>query len=142
MVKKTFVSLLGNACAGNVPELVRVYLAALKAFEGEVTKDDAGKEHVYKFNEDDEAEIASKLRELIETKLPFHLSLIGIWIWITETEKAMAPMLKSLKCFWAPQKQAWYYRPARMKCYHSRGGTRFNSMALRYGCKEFENANA
>lgn len=67
----------------------------------------------------------------IKIALPLaQIEICGLWIWISNTEKANAEILKSFNCLWAPKKKIWYY--AGKKCF-SNGKATIPEIRAKYG---------
>lgn len=71
---------------GNLSTMLAInaeYLALLKSLDGASTgKDDAGKEHSYRFNAQLEQGLMDKIHETIAARLPnIKLMLVGTWLW-------------------------------------------------------------
>jgi hypothetical protein len=115
------------------------YLALLKNCHGQISKDDKGKEHSYKYDETIEKSVIEKLKQIIGlSKDDWTIMLIGSWIWIDGTRKEDKDRLNKngAKCLWHSKKNLWYWRPDDSRSY-SRGKGNLSSMAWKYGYKEF-----
>lgn len=118
------------------------YLEALKSCDGQINYDNAGKEHAYHYQEAREREIMDKLTELLKVvPAGVHVSLIGLWLWITNTTRediATRTALKAAGCWWHVTRHCWYWRAAEMRHYGRRSRGSLADLANRYGCREFE----
>ena len=65
-------------------------------------------------------------------KLDLELEVCGSWIWISGNTKPHKDKLKELKCFWAPIKKRWYFRPDSKKTY-SKGKFTMQEIRAKYG---------
>lgn len=60
------------------------------------------------------------------------IELVGLWIWITGDTKPVKQQLHDAGFWWAPKKQAWYYRAPEFKVL--RGGKKsLEEIRKRYG---------
>ena len=59
-------------------------------------------------------EIEEQIRDIIEqteTLKGLIVELCGRWVWFTGDTRTHKDKLKSIGCFWASKKLAWYWRP-------------------------------
>lgn len=66
------------------------------------------------------------------------IEVCGAWVWVTGDTKAHKDALKTAGFFWAPKKQAWYFRPEEHKCRHSRGKFTLDEIREKYGSEKYE----
>ena len=121
-------------------ELVKTYHPDLNPLNGEIMKEINSE---YDFiianlaslkSENVNTDIESKFKDLILEllKLELELEICGSWIWISGNTKEHKEKLKELKCFWAPKKKKWYYRPSDKRVY-SRGKFSMQEIRAKYG---------
>lgn len=70
------------------------------------------------------------LKAIIELNLT--IEICGAWIWVSGQTRRHKEQLKSQGFQYAPQKQAWYFRPNRYRS-HSRGSWSMAEIRNRYG---------
>jgi hypothetical protein len=123
---------------GTMKEINRQYQAALKQGDGQSYKGEDNKEHIYKYHDELEEELATKMMELIALKLEsVEIYLIGLWIWVVGDCKQSKEKLKGLGCWWNPKRKCWYYKP---KGFNSRGSKgSLEDLAKKYGIENVHN---
>lgn len=88
-------------------------------------------EKIGKMTDEEKAANVANVAMTIKKLLPsVEVEIVGLWIWVKETQKEMAPTLKENSFLWSPQKKAWYY--AGKKAAFSRGKT-LEEIKLNYG---------
>lgn len=115
------------------------YHEALKRCDGQTSVGDNGQEHRYTYDADIEQAVMDKLSEIVRIASDdWKVMLIGRWIWIGGTDKTDKDRLNKngAGCLWHSGKSLWYWRPKDAKSW-SRGKGNLNSMAYRYGYREF-----
>lgn len=117
------------------------YLAALKKADGQVSADENGKDHKYRFDEETEQEIMNKIYDLLKIKMDAEIYLIGRWIWIIGKTKPVKEALKAEGCFWHSKRLCWYWRPPDEKRnMYSKGD--LSHLAGKYGVNTFNATEA
>jgi hypothetical protein len=119
------------------------YHAALAACDGQESHDEAGRAHSYHYRREREQEIMDKIADLLRV-LPVgvELALIGLWVWIigtTREDTTTRAALKTAGCRWHVRRGCWYWRPAEMRHYGRQARGSLTDLAMRYGCRTFEN---
>lgn len=121
-------------------ELVKLYHPDLNANNGEIMKE-INAEYDFIMNnlaklksENVNTDIEDRFKDLILEllKLEVDIEICGSWIWISGNTKEHKEKLKELKCFWAPKKKKWYYRPSDKRVY-SRGKFTMQEIRAKYG---------
>jgi hypothetical protein len=119
-------------------EINEQYLQALKRMDGATSTGTDGKEHTYKYNAETETEIMTKIRKTLAILTGgADLVLIGLWVWILNTEKgdSNGPELKKLGFKWMRHRGAWAWKPYPGRTRRSRAG--LDQLAARYGATRF-----
>ena len=49
------------------------------------------------------------LNKSVEKNRPWGVEQVGVWVWITNTERQDASDLKELGFKWSPKKKSWYW---------------------------------
>jgi hypothetical protein len=126
-------------------ELGKQYLFALKAIDGKVSKGTDGKDHTYRYNEENESAILEKVQAIQNLRMCGNvtIALIGTWVWVTGNTKPYAEKLgkKGLGLSFSGEKAAWYFHLGGYKR-KSRHAGNFSNMAMKYGYKEFANSDS
>jgi hypothetical protein len=121
-------------------EINAAYKKALSFKHGEVTTDDAGKEHTYYYKEATEQAVIDKITEVMQAGVlasdDVELWLIGTWLWIKGNTRPHRTTLgrEGLKFSWngAPDRQCWqWHLPTGFRTQKSADG--FESIARKYG---------
>lgn len=115
------------------------YLRRLEGLDGQESHDSRGNVHTYHYNEAREQDIADKIAEVLANlKGDANLWLIGLWIWIFDTEKGdgNAEPLKAAGFRWNRRRTAWTWKPYSGKTRPSREG--IAGIAAQYGARRFE----
>ena len=119
-------------------EINRQYQEALKKGDGQTYKGDDEKEHVYKYHDELEEELANKMLELIALQMPdIEIYLIGLWLWIIWDSKPHKDKLKTLGCWWHSKRECWYFKPKQIKSRASKGS--LEDLAAKYGIENIHN---
>jgi hypothetical protein len=119
-------------------EINRQYEAALKACNGQVSRDAEGTEHTYKWDEETERRLMEMIDKLIAIKMEnVNIDLIGIWIWITGDTKPHRKILKAMGCIWHSTRGCWYYKPYEGK--HWGSDASLEDLAKTYGITDVNN---
>jgi len=121
-------------------ELVKLYHPDLNANNGEVMKEINSEYDFIVANlaslksENVNTDIEDRFKDLILEllKLEVDIEICGSWIWISGNTKEHKEKLKELKCFWAPIKKRWYFRPDSKKTY-SKGKFTMQEIRAKYG---------
>jgi hypothetical protein len=121
---------------GGDPEIMkevnRQYQEALKKGDGQSYTGDDQKEHIYKYHDELEEELAQKMMDLIALKMAdVEIYLIGLWLWIIGDSKEYKDKLKALGCWWHPKRECWYFKPQQIKSKRSKGS--LEDLAKKYG---------
>ena len=114
------------------------YQEALKKGDGQKYKGDDEKEHIYKYSDELEEELANKMIELLALQMvDVEIHLIGLWLWIIGESKNYKDKLKALGCWWHSTRKCWYFKPQQIKSRSSRGS--FEDLAKKYGIENINN---
>ena len=113
--------------------LNNAYEEALKRCNGQTTKDDQGKEHTYKYNQEIERSLMDKIIQLLSLNMDnVEIDLIGSWIWITGDTKPVKDKLKEAGCTWHSKRGCWYFKIG--KYYGRSSPASLEELAVKYGC--------
>lgn len=116
------------------------YKTALKNVDGQVSRDTAGKEHKYYYNEQTEQDLMDKINELLSLNMvDVDVAIIGCWIWITGNTKPYKEQFKKLDCKYNGKRKCWYFHTGKSRKAYSKSG--LTELAMKYGYKSFENNN-
>jgi len=79
-------------------------------------------------------EVETQFKEIIEefTKLEVEIEICGSWLWLHGDTKPIKDKLKELKCYWAPNKKLWYWRPVGSRTY-SKSNFTMAEIRAKYG---------
>jgi curved DNA-binding protein CbpA len=125
-------------------ELGKQYLFALKAIDGKQSTGSDGKQHTYRYSEANESAILEMVQDLQNLRMPnsVTIALIGTWIWVTGDTRPFSEKLgkKGLGLSFSGEKLAWYFHLGGYKRRSGKSGN-FQSMAMKYGYKEFANSD-
>ena len=122
-------------------EINNQYQAVLKKCQGQVSVDDEGVSHTYKYDESVETELMEVILKLLSLQMPnIDIYLIGVWVWVIGDTKPYKENLKELKCRWHAKRGCWYYR-SEAHARWSSSNKDLSAIAAKYGvvdCKNFE----
>lgn len=88
--------------------------AAARLAQGQGLSDEETSEQIH---------LSEQYRQVIEqlVLLPeIQIELVGLWIWVTGNTYPVKTQLKNSGLFFAPKKQAWYYRSEKFKTRNSK----------------------
>jgi len=123
-------------------EINRQYVIALRCCDGQQSKDDAGNDHTYRYNETREQEVMDALHAILRIKMSAEIWLIGCWIWIMGDTRPAKEQLKALGCMWHSKRAAWYWRTAEQGKWKNRSPQSLDGLAAKYGAREFTTRQA
>jgi hypothetical protein len=92
------------------------YDKALRNCHGEVSQDEKGQDHTYRYNEAVEQGIVDFIDRLIKSRIlnsgAVRADLIGTWVWITGDTKPVKHLLgkEGLGCMWHGKRGCWYFQ--------------------------------
>lgn len=110
----------------------RQYHEALKRCDNQRSRGDAGKEHIYRYDEKLEQSTIEAIYKLIALQMDnVKIALIGTWVWVTGDTKPHKEELKAIGCRWHSQRECWYYTATPYKGRYSNSG--LSSLAAKYG---------
>lgn len=66
--------------------------------------------------------------------------ICGVWLWVTGNTKPYRKKLKEIGLWYAPKKQAWYYKPKGHKSFN-KGKWSLETIRLFYGSEDLETEN-
>lgn len=119
------------------------YERMLKFFDGqEMTDQETGVKHTYKYNEAIERELMEKIFSLLSLRMEgVEIALVGTWVWLSGNTKQYKDSIKELGFFWNGKRSMWYFRKESKKWRgHSKGN--FAEIARKYGYQKFESESA
>jgi len=75
------------------------YHAVLEMMSGQRRTDKSGKVYTYKYNEEWERALADKVAEILQVSKPsWKIEIIGIWVWVSDTDRADKDLLNKKGC--------------------------------------------
>ena len=115
------------------------YQEALKKGDGQKSKGDDEKEHIYKYSDELEEELANKMIDLIALQMvDVEIHLIGLWLWITGETKQYKDKLKEIGCWWHSKRECWYFKADKQRySFHKYGN--LEDIAKKYGSFNINN---
>ncbi len=84
--------------------------------------------------------VEKELREVIERLVVIQgisIELCGTWVWITGDTRPVKDALKSIGCFWARKKAAWYWRSKENRNTGKGKSLSMDKIRARHGSKVF-----
>jgi hypothetical protein len=115
------------------------YKRALASLDGQVSKDDQGIEHTYKYREALEQALIDKIAELLALQMvDVEIWLIGVWVWVIGTTKPYKEQLgkNGLGLIWHSTRNAWYFKVGTWSGGKSNGS--LANLAGKYGAEELK----
>ena len=119
------------------------YQQALKNSDGQTSPGSDGKEHVYRYNENLEAELIEVIGKTLSLKMQgVEVWLIGTWIWAIGDTKPYKEALgrEGLGYKWNSGRACWYYHVGAWTGRNSSGS--LGDLADRYGAQELRDREA
>lgn len=117
--------------------LTDIYKASLKSVDNQISVDEKGKAHYYKYKEEVEDAIIEMIIALLGLKMEnVDISLIGVWIWITGNTKPYKDTLMALGCKWHGKRKCWFYHDLSTRYFGSNADLSY--LAQKYGCTKIE----
>ena len=89
------------------------YLIALERLNG-YTYQDKGETYTYKYERQREQSIMDKVNEILKVAKPtWTIEIIGLWVWVSNTERADKDLLNKNGCglMWHSKRLCWYWKP-------------------------------
>jgi hypothetical protein len=122
----------------DMKQLNSFYHSALKLCDGQISKDDKGKEYRYTYTNDVEQHIMDMLHALLQLKMEgVRILLVGKWLWIEGETKKYRQDLKNLGCRWHNKRLMWFwYGQKKYRCRISKQP--FNHICKIYGLRNFD----
>lgn len=121
-------------------QLNLAYQAKLASLDGQTRKGDDGNEYTYHYNSDREQAIMDKLQEILKagTGKPWHVEIIGLWIWVGNTSRDDKDLLNKNGCklTWHNKRSKWYWKPYRGKTRYSKKP--MGHLRQAYGSQRFQ----
>lgn len=113
----------------------RAYHQKLESLNGYEFQEE-GKSHIYRYNGKIEQALIDKMQELIHLDIAGDIYLIGTWIWILHTDKSQKEALKTARCRWSGQRQAWYFHTGKYRS--KKSSSSLQGIAKKYGVEKID----
>ena len=103
----------GDDTTAQMQAINAAYQAALKSIDGATFKrHDNDKEYTYRYNAEQEGEVAEKFEAACGLNLPdIEILLIGTWVWITGNTKPHKDAIKGIGFRFHSKRTAWVWHP-------------------------------
>ena len=98
------------------------YLKALENLNGYNYTGSDNEPHTYKYNAQHEQSIMDKVQEILKVaKSEWIIEIIGLWVWVSNTERADKDLLNKNGCGlkWHSKRLCWYWKPYASKTHYS-----------------------
>ena len=129
----------GFDSTAKMQEINNLYLQTLKSMDGQTRKGTDGIDRKYRYSHDNESALVEEMARIIRAKLPARIAveIVGIYIWVSNTQRRDREALKALKLIWHGKRERWYWKPQGYRSHYNKRAS-YQDLKASYGCRTLE----